>query len=585
MKDLWRTIKFASRFKWLSASNFVLAMAMASAGLLPPLVYKLFFDLVENTLKNGMSGDTSVKFFKYSGIYLLIAAGTILLNRAANYRWIKWMNLTERELTKDTFDHIQHLSLEYFNTNQTGKLIERISKGVGDAINVMQAVLFQFFPQVVIFLITTIVLFRVNWIFGLIVGVGIPLYVGITLAFNKALIKIHDDIRADYEKLGSVRAETIMNIRTVKSYVQEAGQLRKLMVQMNNKVDHNMQWAKTANIMFALRGIVFYGSSFFAMALGIYLVLNENITLGSFVLVWSYLNKAYEPMQWIMRMYDDTLRQMRSVKKMFETLDTEPSVKDIPNALPLKLKHGELTLKNLWFNYPDDKKKIILKGIDLTIEPKTTVAIVGKSGSGKTTLAKLLMRFYDTTKGSITIDGQNISKVTQDSLRKKIGYVLQDSSLFNDTALNNIRFSKPTAKRNDVIRAARMANAEEFILKLPKGYDTLVGERGVKLSGGEQQRINIARAILKDSPIIIFDEATSSLDSESELLIQDALANLIKDRLTIIIAHRLSTVMRADLIVVMDKGKITEIGTHDDLLKKKGIYSKLFEIQSGGYLK
>jgi ABC-type multidrug transport system fused ATPase/permease subunit len=297
------------------------------------------------------------------------------------------------------------------------------------------------------------------------------------------------------------------------------------------------------------------------------------------------LNKAYEPMAWIMRMYDETLRQMRSVKRLFETLDTKPSVIDIDDAKALRPTKGEISLANVFFQYPDNRSRMVIRGVSLNIPSMSTVAIVGKSGSGKTTLAKLLVRFYDPTNGSISIDGQDIKSATQISLRENIGYVLQDSSLFNDTALNNIRFSRPNAKLSDVVRAAKLANADDFISKLPKGYKTIVGERGVKLSGGEQQRINIARAILKNPPILILDEATSSLDSESELLIQRALDNLLQNKTTIIIAHRLSTVMKSDLIVVMDKGKIVETGTHSDLVdNKNGIYKRLYDIQSGGYL-
>jgi ABC-type multidrug transport system fused ATPase/permease subunit len=277
-------------------------------------------------------------------------------------------------------------------------------------------------------------------------------------------------------------------------------------------------------------------------------------------------------------------KNLRSVKRTFEILDTLPEITDAAKARNLNVSKGEITIKNLSFGY-DGAENIILNKLSLTIPNNKSVAFVGKSGVGKSTIIKLLLRFYDPNKGDISIDGQNIKSITQKSLRESIGVVMQDSSLFNDTALNNISYGNKRVKKEGVIRAAKMANAHEFIMKLPQGYDTIVGERGVKLSGGEQQRINIARAILKNPPILILDEATSSLDSESEKLIQDALCRLIRGRTTIIIAHRLSTVMRADLIVVLDKGKISEMDTHNELLKKKGIYSKLFNIQSGGYLK
>jgi ABC-type multidrug transport system fused ATPase/permease subunit len=416
--------------------------------------------------------------------------------------------------------------------------------------------------------------------------IGIPGYVAITLAFNKSLIHIHDEIRNDYEKIGTVRTESITNVRTVKSYVQESSQLRKLTKLLQLKLDHNMEWAKVANWMYFLRGIVYYGSEFLALTFGVYLVLKGQITLGSFVLVWSYVTRIYGPMNWIMRVYDNVLRQLRSVSRLYEALDEEPNVKDLPDAKNIKIQKGEIEFQDVRFAYSDGDGKKVIKGVTLKVPARKTVAIVGKSGSGKTTLAKLLMRFYDPTAGKIIIDGVDISHATQKSIRQNISYVLQDSLLFNDTVANNIRFSSPGKSMEAVKKAALVANADEFIKKLPKKYQTLVGERGVKLSGGEQQRVNIARAVLKNAPILVLDEATSSLDSESEMKIQDALNKLIKDKTTIIIAHRLSTVMRADLIVVMDKGKIAEIGTHEDLVTKHGgIYSKLYEIQSGGYLK
>lgn len=312
------------------------------------------------------------------------------------------------------------------------------------------------------------------------------------------------------------------------------------------------------------------------------MVLTGKITLGALTLTWQYSNRSYNPLWYLSRLYDEMQRNMRSVRRVFELIDTEPEVEDLPDAKRLKVKRGQISFDKVHFQYEDKK---VLNGFTLDIKPGQVVAFVGKSGVGKTTLVKLLLRFYNLNKGRIFIDGQDISKVTQRSLRENISFVLQDSSLFNDTALNNIRYGKPGVKKDKIYAAAKVANADEFIDKLPKKYDTIVGERGVKLSGGEQQRINIARAVIKDAPILVLDEATSSLDSESEKLVQEALWRLIEGRTTLIIAHRLSTVMKADLIVVMDKGKIVEQGTHDDLVKHKGIYSKLFEIQSGGYLK
>jgi ABC-type multidrug transport system fused ATPase/permease subunit len=584
MRDLIRTIKYATRFKGLTGVVFVFSLAQTGISLIQPFIMKLFFDLVETNYKTGVSPAIMSEYFRYTLIYLGFSLFSILINRTNEFYWTKLSNKTEESLNNEAFEHVQNLSLDFYAKNQTGKITERIGKGIWDAISVMQNFVFEFFPQLLLFLTTTIILFTVNVLFALIVGFGIPTYFLITWYFNRKLRKLHDAIRNDYENMSNTRTETIVNIRTVKSYAQEVSQLKKMKANMKSKVDHNMQWVKIANTMYLFRSLTFYGSQFAALSLGIYMILMGQITLGTFVLVWQYVSRAYQPMNYIMRLYDNTVRAMASVKRLFDTLDEVPTVRDVEGAKNLRVKNGEITIKDLHFEYSDGDGKKILRGIDLTIPAKKTVAIVGKSGSGKTTLAKLLMRFHDTTRGEIQIDGIDIKTVTQRSLRQNIGYVLQDSLLFNDTASNNIRFGNSNAKEAEVVNAAKLANAHDFILRLPKGYKTEVGERGVKLSGGEQQRINIARAVLKNAPILILDEATSSLDSESEGVIQDALFKLIKDKTTIIIAHRLSTVMKADIIIVMDKGRIVETGTHQDLVSKRGIYAKLFEIQSGGYL-
>jgi ABC-type multidrug transport system fused ATPase/permease subunit len=284
-----------------------------------------------------------------------------------------------------------------------------------------------------------------------------------------------------------------------------------------------------------------------------------------------------------------TVRNVVNVQKslvdtqlMFDYLDEKPQILDAENAVNIKPTHPDITLDKVNFSY---KKEETINNLTLHIPGGSTLAIVGKSGSGKSTLVKLLLRLYEINSGEIKIDGKNIQKIHQRSLRENISTVMQDSIVFNDTAHNNILYGKHTATKRDVDKAATLAGANKFIESLPNKYNTILGEKGVKLSGGEQQRINIARAFLKNAPILILDEATSSLDSEIEQQIQDSMWDLAKNRTTIIIAHRLSTVMKADLIVVMDKGKIVEQGTHKDLVEHKGIYSKLFEIQSGGYLK
>ena len=446
----------------------------------------------------------------------------------------------------------------------------------------METTLLDIVPQVIFIVVASTILFSVNKIFGLILMSSIPLFVIISLKYSKQLISIQDTFRDSIEKLSGMMTESIINIKTIKSYATEDRHYNRFSKQLLDGVVKDIAYFTKRIFMNFFRILTMDFAQLAILGLGIYWTLTGQITLGTFTLAWQYTNRSMQPLWQLTRQLDNIQRRMRSVKRVFELIDTDPEINDIPNAKNIKIKGGAISFDNVTFSYKD---KAVIKNLSLKVPAGKVLAIVGKSGSGKTTLVKLLTRFYEQGSGNITIDRQDIKKVTQRSLRKNIGVVLQDSILFNDSAANNIAYGKVTAKQSEIVAAAKAANAHDFIQKLPEGYKTLVGERGVKLSGGEQQRINIARAILKNPPILVLDEATSSLDSESEQLIQTALWKLIEGRTTIIIAHRLSTVMKADLIVVMDKGKISEMGTHKDLVQQKGIYSKLFEIQSGGYLK
>jgi subfamily B ATP-binding cassette protein MsbA len=421
----------------------------------------------------------------------------------------------------------------------------------------------------------------VNKTFGLILLSSIPAFILISLKFSKKLISIQDSVRDSIEKLSGMMTESIINIKTIKSYATEDRHYNKFTKQLKDTVAKDIKYFVSRINMNFFRITTMDLAQLSILGIGIYWTLNGKISLGTFTLAWQYTNRSMQPLWHLTRRIDDIQRKMRSVKRVFELVDTKPEIEDAPNAKNLKITKGKISFENVSFSYKD---KEVVKNLSLEVPAGKVLAIVGKSGSGKTTLVKLLSRFYDIKSGKISIDGQDIVNVTQRSLRKNIGVVLQDSILFNDTAANNISYGRPTAKQAEIVSAAKKANADVFIRNLPDKYQTVVGERGVKLSGGEQQRINIARAILKNPPILILDEATSSLDSESEQLIQDALWKLIEGRTTIIIAHRLSTIMRADLIVVMDKGKIIETGTHEDLVEGDGLYSRLFEIQSGGYI-
>lgn len=582
MRDFWRAIKFASINKKLTSLVIFLSFLNTFLSILEPLLLKRFFDLVDFSIRTKDYVFDAKPLLTLVVLYAVLKFSTDFANQLNNYFIPKWWNLTRKALSTKVFTHLETLSLKYFESNSTGKLRERVDRGINDLNFIVEGILLDMLPQFAFILIATYILLRENIYFGLTLIFGIIIFIVISLLYSKRLIPIQDKYRDSDEKVSAIATESIINIKTIKSYASENRHATKFERQLNESLRLALKYVRTRISMNSIRFLVSDISQVFIISFGVYLVLIGKTTLGSLTLAWQYTNRAYNPLWYLSRMYDDMQRNMRSVKRVFELLDTAADIKDAPNAAILKVKKGQIRFDNISFRYDD---KMVINSLSLDIAPGNIVAFVGKSGVGKTTLVKLLMRFYDTKKGKIYIDGQDITKVTQGSLRNKIGYVLQDSALFNDTVYNNIKYGKPSSKKDKIINAAKIANADIFINNLAKKYQTIVGERGVKLSGGEQQRINIARAALKNAPILILDEATSSLDSESEQLVQDALWKLIEGKTTIIIAHRLSTVMKADLIVVMDKGKIVETGTHKDLVEQKGIYARLFEIQSGGYLK
>lgn len=585
MQNFWRVVILASCYRKLTFFLVAILLVATSFDLIQPQIIKLFFDLIERQIKDGIPFDQlSNQYWLYMILFATVITCQALFNQLDNYIGSIWYNKTRTNLISSVFNHVTTLSLSFFEKNPAGKIKERADRGTEELLDTAEGLYYEILPQIIYILVAIYFLLRVNVVFGMIIIIGVPVFVSISLVFMKKLNKYQDNYRTSEETSSSIVIETFVNIKTVKSFVTEIKHARDLKKQLDISQENSIKRSYTWVVMNLCRYTVVNTAQIFILGFGVYWVLNGKISLGGFSLAWAYTNRSFSPLWYLTRVVDRMQKNLRSVKRTFEILDTLPEITDTAKAKKLKVTKGEIAINDLSFGY-DGADNIILKNLCFTIPNNKSIAFVGKSGVGKSTIIKLLLRFYDPNSGDISIDGQNIKSITQKSLRENIGVVMQDSSLFNDTALNNISYGNMGVKKEDVVRAAKMANAHEFIMKLPQGYDTIVGERGVKLSGGEQQRINIARAILKNPPILILDEATSSLDSESEKLIQDALCKLIKGRTTIIIAHRLSTVMRADLIVVLDKGKISEMDTHNQLLKKEGIYSKLFKIQSGGYLK
>jgi subfamily B ATP-binding cassette protein MsbA len=582
MKNFGRLLKLGLLEKRLSALLFIFAALNALLEAFIPLIIKFIFDLLERQAKTGFGSFDVSELAKYLVLFIVVTFSGNLVDMFEEYYGSKWWHKIGNTVTQKVFDHLTTLSNNFYEGSSTGRLIERLGKGISDIQDILGSIISSLVPQIIYIFIAMFFLFSINITFGLIVMVGIPLFVVSSVVFYKALNSLQEKVRNAAEKATIIKVETISNIKTVKSFATEdrhSKQLKKYLAEeLTTTIQRNKKRFQMSGVRYTITDI----SQLLILAFGAYWAATGKITIGTLVMAWMYVNRVYSPLWYLTRIYDNIQRDMISVSRVFDILDTELEIKDKKGAISLEKVKGAIELKNISFKY---KKRNVIKNLDLMIPAGKVVAIVGKSGVGKSTIAKLLMRFYDPQVGSVYVDGHDVRDVTQKSLRENIGVVLQDTAIFNDTAFNNIAYAKPKSSKEDVIKAAKTANAYEFIMNLTEGYDTVVGERGVRLSGGEQQRINIARAVLKNPPILVFDEATSHLDSESEKLIQDALWKLIKGRTSVIIAHRLSTIMKADLIVVLDKGKISEIGTHSELLKKEGIYHKLFKIQSGGYLK
>lgn len=582
IKTYFRVIRYASKTKALFVLVVFLTLVSTGLVLVIPYIFKLIFDSVQKSITNPGHSVQLAYLGTLGLIYFVVSAAQSTNDAVDDYLIGKWWYITNRRILIDLFEHVSYLSLDFYEKNPSGKIRERIYDGSMSIVNIIETTFLNIFPQLLLIVAVIFILFRIQFYFGLIVIIGTPLFFSINWFFRKRFNRLQKRFRVLWEELSNYVNESISNIRTIKTFATEKFHLSRLNNTAIKATDVGIERSRSLETARIFRGIMINFTTFLILVLGAYWTSTGLITLGTFILVWQYQSRALDPITCLTRNIDDIQQLLISTALTFNYLDAKADIADPESPKILKIKTGTVSFKDVTFDYGS---KNVLKNFNFQIPPGRTVAIVGKSGVGKTTVVKLLLRFYDPKSGSISIDRLNIKDVRQKDLRESIAVVMQDTALFNDTALANINYAKPKAKRGEIMEAAKAANADNFIQKLPKGYNTVIGERGIKLSGGEQQRINIARAVLKNAPILILDEATSSLDSESEVLIQDAIWKLVKGRTTIIIAHRLSTVMKSDLIVVMDKGKIPEIGTHNDLVAKKGIYAKLFEIQSGGYLK
>lgn len=588
MKKKKIQLTYLLRPHWILLSVALIAVLGESlADLLEPWPLKIVFDYVlgSKQMPAWMSGVVYAKLGnnKISLLYVAIFSVVAIAIVGAIGTYIeKYLTMSVgqwvmHDLRRTLYHHIQRLSLSYHDQKRTGDLISRVTSDI-DAIQdfVSQALL-----GILVNALTLVgmlaVMFYLNWRFTLIALSVAPLLFIVVYSYTRRIKQASRAVRKKEGEVVSVVQEVLSSIRVVKAFAREDYEQNRFEQQSLESVEAALR-ARGLKAKFApvVQVIVSVGTCL-VLWYGVRLVLGGEITSGSLLVFFVYLGKMFKPMRELSKMTDTLSKASVGYERIREVAETDREVRNLPGARPAAAFKGEIEFNHVQFGYAPDYPT--LKDVNFKIEPGQVAALVGPTGSGKSTIVGLVARFYDPIKGQVKVDGSDVRSYKLKSLRRQISFVLQDNLLFAAPIWQNIAYGKPDASRDEIIKAARLSNADEFIVEMPRGYDTMVGERGVTLSGGQRQRIAIARAIIRGSPILILDEPTSGLDAASEELVFDALDRLMEAKTSIVIAHRLATVMKADVIFVIDDGRIIEQGKHDELLARGGLYSELYEIQ------
>ena len=483
-----------------------------------------------------------------------------------------------RRLSLSAFRHVHALALRFHLERRTGGLARAIERGTAGIDFLLSFMLFNVIPTIIEILLVSAILWRLyNWTFALVTLTTILLYIGFTFLVTDWRVRFRRDMNERNSEANTKAIDSLLNFETVKYFANEAHEERRYDAALAAYEQAAVKSEATLSMLNIGQGMIIGVGLVGVMLLAAQGVAAKVMTVGDFVLVNAYLIQLYTPLNFLGVVYRNLKQSLTDLEQMTELMAVMPEIVDRPGAPALSVGAGAIAFRHVDFRY--DSRRPILSDVDFRASPGSTIAIVGPSGAGKSTIARLLFRFWDVAAGAIEIDGQDVRMVTQDSLRRAIGVVPQDTVLFNDTIYYNIAYGRPGAPRDMVEAAARLARIHDFVAALPDGYDTMVGERGLKLSGGEKQRVAIARVILKAPKILVFDEATSALDTRTEREIQASLAEVSAERTTLVIAHRLSTVVDADQILVLDRGQIVERGNHGELLRRQGVYAAMWARQ------
>ena len=568
--NIMRFLSYLKPYRWRLVLSTVVGVLKYNLPVAFPWILK---DVIDNLLvgKPSKTGLTFDQLMGLSAALFIVYAGITYLRSYIADRLDQAMIFDVR---KDLFQHLQKLSIDFFHNHQTGAISSRLFTDVSMAQNFVGLVGTNLFMDLTSLGSITFLVFFMNWKLALIAYSTIPIYIVLQRRVGYRMRNIAKEARRRMDILEGGVHETVSGISEIKSFTGEREETKRFLARCRSCLETIYESRRIYALSLGTTALLTRLPSVMVIWIGGHLVLREELTVGALIAFYAYLEMIYNPLNRLSELNIQLANSRAAIDRLFEFFDLEPEVvKD--TSPPLIVQRGAIDYHHVVFGYQNNDP--ILGGIDLTIQKGLRIALVGPSGAGKSTLIKLLVRFFDPWQGKITIDGQDIRHVNLLSLRSKISLVQQDLMLFSGTIENNIRVGKVNATRDEIRRAAELANAMKFIVDLPEGFQTEIGERGVKLSGGQRQLIGIARAFLKDAPILVLDESTSNLDTPSESLIYDALERLIKDRTTIIIAHRMSTVVKAEMVVVLDHGRIVEQGARDELLQATdSLYYRLY---------
>jgi ATP-binding cassette, subfamily B, bacterial len=575
---------------WFSLTlAFIAVLGESITDLLEPWPLKIVFDYVFGSKRMpgwlagvvGWIGTDKFSILNFAVLaVLLIAIFGALSSYFEKYLTTSVGQWVMHDLRRVLYSHIQRLSLSFHDQKRTGDLISRVTSDIDAVQNLISQVLLGMLVNVLTLVGMIIVMFYLNWEFTLIALMVVPGLFLVVYHFTHRIKKASRAVRRKEGEVVNVLEEVLSSIRVVKAFAREDFEQKRFERQSLKSVEAALEARSIKARLPPIVEIIVACGTCLVLWYGARLVLTGGLTPGELLVFLLYLGKMYKPMRELSKMTDTISKASVGWERIREVLENEMQVRDLPQAKDAPRFKGRIEFDHVDFSY--NGGQAVLQDITLTIKPGQLAALVGPTGAGKTTIVSLLPRFYDLTAGKIRIDGTDIRRFKSRSLRQQISFVLQETLLFRATVAQNIAYGKPEATREEIIRAAKLANADEFIEKMDDGYDTMVGERGVTLSGGQRQRLTIARAIIRDSPILILDEPSAGLDAASEKLVFDALENLMKGRTSIVIAHRLATVRRADVIFVIDGGRVVEQGTHEELLDNGGLYALLYELQFRG---